>query len=577
MADYSFLTEFLMILLIATLVAFTFARLRLPSLLGYLLAGILIGPNGFGILSDVTRVYHLAELGVVLLMLTIGLEITFDRLKGFGRIAILGGTLQIILSVLLALLFAFWKGWSPYEGFFLGSVIALSSTAIVLKFLIDRGEASTPYGRIAVSILIFQDLAVVPLMIFINGSGQSAGALLHTLAFAFGKTLLLLGGAVIFARYLLPRFLHEVALSRNREIFFLTSVVICLGVAWASGRMGLSLAVGAFFAGVMFANSDFGDQLTGELIPFRHVFVSIFFVSIGMLFDLNFALQNLLTLAAMVGLVLLINFVLMTFLIAGFGYPLRVAIATGIILSQIGEFSFLLLEAGRNSGGIDAHLYQLLMSTAFLTMFMTPFLFALVSPIMKVSEKLPFMGFSSGREPEEAGEAYPAGHVILCGFGPPGHDLAIAFQEEKIPFVLVEMNPNRVKHAREMGVSVIYGDAANEGVMRRAGIDRARAVVVSFGDSLGMEQIIRVVQRLNSGVTMVVRTRYEQDVAHLYDLGADVVIMEEWEAGHELNRVVLEMLNIPPVNQKSHLERIIARKELMIEEAILKRSAEKPN
>ncbi|HNV85679.1 MAG TPA: cation:proton antiporter [Candidatus Omnitrophota bacterium] len=577
MADYSFLTEFLTILLIATLVAFTFERFRLPAILGYLLAGILIGPHGFGLLSDVARIYSLAELGVVLLMLTIGLEITFDRLKGFGRIAILGGMLQIVLSVILALLFAFWKGWSPYEGFFLGSVIALSSTAIVLKFLIDRGEVATPYGRIAVSILIFQDLAVVPLMIFINGSGAAPGVLLHTLAIAFGKTLLLLGCAILFARYLLPRFLHEVALSRNREIFFLTSVVICLGVAWASGRMGLSLAVGAFFAGVMFANSDFGDQLTGELLPFRHIFVSIFFVSIGMLFDVRFAFENFLTLAAMVGLVLLINFVLMTFLVAGFGYPLRVAIATGIILSQIGEFSFLLLEAGRNSGGIDPHLYQLLLSTAFLTMFMTPFLFALVSPIMKASEKLPFMGFSSAAESEGNEPSRPENHVILCGFGPPGHDLAMAFREENIPFVLVEMNPNRVKHAREMGVSVIYGDAVNEGVMRRAGIERARAVVVSFGDSLGMEQIIRVVQRLNSGVTLVVRTRYEQDVAHLYDLEADVVIMEEWEAGHELNRVVLELLDIAPDRQKNHLERIIARKELMIEEAILKRSAEKSN
>lgn len=571
MGEYSFLTEFLMVLVIATLVAFTFERFRLPAVLGYLLAGVLIGPNGFGVLTDPGSIHNMAELGVVLLMLTVGLDLSLDRLKGFTKIAVLGGTLQIFFSIALAVGFAWWKGWPVYEGFFLGSVIALSSTALVLKFLLDRGELSTPHGRIAISILVFQDLAVVPLMIFISGPGESYSDALQSIGWAFVKTLGLLGAAVLFARYILPRFLREVALSRNREVFFLTSVVICLGTAWLSGRLGLSLAIGAFFAGMMFANSDFGDQLIGELIPFRHVFVSIFFVSMGLLFDPVFAYENLTVLIAVVGLVLVVNFGVMTFLVMAFGFPLRVAVVTGIILSQIGEFSFLLLEAARTTGGIDGHLYQLLLSATFITMFMTPFLFALVPHVLRLSERIPLMGFSSRKYSKSVEYSRVKDHVILCGYGPSGQDLAIAFHEEKIPFVLIEMNPSKIQLARKRNIRVIYGDAANEEVMRRAGIERARMVIVSFGDSLGMVQIIRVVQRLNPNVYLVVRTRYEQDVARLYELGADVVIMEEWEAGHELSRVVLEFLQVPSETMKSHLERIVSRKELVIEEAILKR------
>ncbi len=541
------------------------------AILGFLLTGVIIGPHGIGILSNDAHIRSLAEFGVVLLMLTIGLEFSVDRLRGMQKIAVVGGTLQILISIALSLAFAWWRGWTFYEGFFLGAVIALSSTAIVLKYLLDRGEVDTPHGRIAISILIFQDLAVVPLMIFLSAFSHSGGAAGLALVSAFFKTVLLLAGTFVFSRFLLPGLLHRVAVIRNREILFLFSVVVCLGMAWLSGALGLSVAIGALLAGFMFANTNFSHQLIGDIIPFRHLFVSIFFVSIGLLFDAGFFFQNIVLVLSVVSLVLFINFVIMTFLIMAFGFPPRVAVITGIILSQIGEFSFVLIEMARGSGHINNMLYQVLLSTAFLTMLMTPLLFAAIPVILRVLGRFLIFGVPPQDWAKEDG-TWPllSDHVILCGFGPTGRDLANAFKEEKIPFVIIEMNPSKVRDAKKLGLNAIYGDAVNREVMKRVGILRAKAVVVSFPDVLGMTQIIRVVQSLNPEVILAVRTRYASQMPQLYELGADIVVMEEWEASHELNRVVLEQLGIEPDRIDQHLNRIRARKEVAIEEAFFR-------
>jgi len=572
MSGPSFFSEFLIVLIAATIVAVLFDRARLPSVLGFLLAGFIIGPQSFSLISNLETIHNLAELGVVLLMLTIGLEFSIDHLKGFKRIAIFGGLAQILLSIGLGLLFAFLYDWSLYQGFILGSVVALSSTALVLKFLIDRGELDTEHGRIAVSILIFQDLAILPLMIFTTTLGQSGELLVSSLGVAVLKTLFLLTVVFLFARFIFPVFIRQVALSRNREIFFLTSVVICLAIAWLSDFLGLSFAVGALIAGFMFANTDYKNQLIGDVVPFRHIFVSIFFVSMGMLFNAGFALDNLLLIVSVVGMVLFMNFVLMTALIICFGFSPRVALAAGIILSQIGEFSFLIIEAAQDGGGIDPFLYQLLLSTAFITLFLTPFLFALVPPILRLTENISFLGVPPGAwKQRKKRKTILENHIILCGYGQSGRDLAYTFQQEQVPFILVDMNSRRIKESRSKNIKAIYGDGANQEVMRRAGIHKAKSVIVSFSDPFGMLQTIRVVQNMNPDVLLIVRTRYERDVAKLYDLGADIVIIEESQASYELNRTMLKQLKIPQKRIDEHLERIQARKELLIENAILKR------
>jgi monovalent cation:H+ antiporter-2, CPA2 family len=568
----SFLTEILLVLSMATVVAVIFERFRLPAILGFLLTGVIIGPQGLGILSDNEHIRMLAELGVVLLMLTIGLEFSFERLRGMQNIAVVGGTLQILISVGVSLAFGWWRGWDFYEGFFLGSVIALSSTAIVLKYLMDRGEIDSPHGRIAIAILIFQDLAVVPLMIFLSAFGQSMASVGLSLSLALLKTVLLLAGTFAFSRFLLPRLLYRVAAIRNREIFFLFSVVVCLGMAWGSGALGLSMAIGALLAGFMFANTGFSHQLIGDIIPFRHLFVSIFFVSIGLLFDVQFFVTHIPLVLSVVGLVLFINFFIMTLLIMAFGFPPRVAVVTGIILSQIGEFSFLLIEMARGSGHISSELYQLLLSTAFMTMLMTPLLFAAIPFVLRILGRFVIFGLPPASwTKQDRGLSSLTGHVILCGFGPTGRDLSLAFQEEKVPFVIIEMNPVKMREAKKLHMKAIYGDASNQEVLKRVGISRARAVVVSFPDPLGMSQIIRVVQSLNPDVTLAVRARYEGQMSQLYEMGADVVVTEEWEAGHELNRLVLGELDIPKERIDYHLGRIRSRKEIAVEEAIFRR------
>lgn len=574
MANTSFLTEILLVLLMATVVAVIFEKFRLPTILGFLLTGVIIGPQGLGILSDSEHIRMLAELGVVLLMLTIGLEFSFERLRGMQNIAVIGGSLQILISIGVSMAFGWWRGWTFYESFFLGSVIALSSTAIVLKYLMDRGEIDSPHGRIAISILIFQDLAVVPLMIFLSAFGQSISSVGLALGVALLKTVLLLAGAYVFSRFLLPQLLYRVAAVRNREIFFLFSVVVCLGMAWGSGALGLSMAIGALLAGFMFANTGFSHQVIGDIIPFRHLFVSIFFVSIGLLFDIHFFLSHIFLVLSVVSLVLFINFFIMTLLIMAFGFPPRIAVITGIMLSQIGEFSFLLIEMARGSGHITPELYQVLLSTAFMTMLMTPLLFAMIPLVLKVLSRFIVFGVPPDKwTKQDRSLSSLTGHVILCGFGPTGQDLAMAFQEEKVPFVIIEMNPVKMREAKKMRMKAIYGDAANQEVLKRVGITRARAVIVSFPDPLGIMQIIRVVQGLNPDVILAVRARYEGQMPRLYELGADIVVTEEWEASHELNRLVLGQLNVPKERIEYHLGRIHSRKELAVEEAIFQRAA----
>lgn len=566
-------TELLIVLVAATAIALVFERLRLQAVLGFLLAGAVIGPHGLGLLSDLDRIHGLAEIGMIFLMLTIGLEFSFERLQGLKRLAILGGSAQILLSILVSAGFARLMGWSLYQGFVLGSVIALSSTAVVFRNLLDRAELDTQHGRIAVAILVFQDLAVGPLLIFITSFGGPADSMLQAVLLSLGKAAVLLGALLAVSRFFLPRLMRWIALSKSREIFLLSTVLLCFGASWLSAELGLSAALGAFFAGLMLANTDYHHQIAGEITPFRHIFVSIFFISIGLLFDVPFVVSNALTVFPLVGLVLFVNWIVITLVVLAFGYSPRVAVVTGIILSQIGEFSFLLLETAKNGGMIAWDFYQNILSAAVITIFLTPFLFNFVPILMRLTAKIPLFGLA----PEEAGRAdrknsrLLRNHIVLCGYGTAGQDLAAALLLENIPFVVVEMNPQNIRRAREHGLQVVYGDALNEAVLKEVAIDKAKAIVVSFGESSSAAQIVRGVRRLAPQTMIVIRARYERDVAWMYELGADVVVMEELEVSAELLRAILGHLGLEPTLIKTHLDRIRARKEFLVEQNILKK------
>lgn len=565
--------ELLIVLLAATVIALVFERLRLQAVLGFLLAGALIGPHGLGILSDLEKIHELADIGMIFLMLTIGLEFSFARLHGLKKIAILGGSAQIGVSIGLSILFARWMGWPVYQGFVLGSVISLSSTAVVFRNLLDRAELESQHGRIAVAFLLFQDLAVGPLLIFITAFGHPAGSMAASIALSLAKAGLLLGGLWIVSVYCLPKVMRWVAFAKSREIFLLASVLLCFGVSWISAELGLSAALGAFFAGLMLANTDYHYQISGEITPFRHIFISIFFVSIGLLFDLGFAWSHAATVFPMVGMVLFVNCFVTTAVVLAFGYPPRVAVITGVILAQIGEFSFLLLNTANNASLISGLFYQTVLSAAVITIFLTPPLFNLVPFLMRLTSKIPSFGTVPGAANHDQAEKvrHFKDHIVVCGYGTPGQDLAMALVAENIPCVVVDMNPLNVQKARSHGLHVIYGDAMNEHVLKELAIKRAKAIVISFGDASSIAGIVRTAQRMSPETMIVVRARFERDVAWLYELGADVVVMEELEVSLELTHAILNQLEVGPQTLKTQLDRIRARKEFLVEQSILKK------
>jgi len=575
LAEHPFFSEILLVLFIATIIAATFERLKLPATLGFLIAGVFIGPHALGFISDTERIYNLAELGVIFLLLTIGIEFPFDRIRGLGKIAAFGGGIQIIVSIAIGIFVSQLFGWSLYHGFVLGAVVALSSTAIVLKFLIDRGELETLHGKVAIAILVFQDLAFVPLLILVHTLGMPGQDLTSSLFIAAVRVILFSVVITVLWRFVLTRLLEWVVLTRNREVFLLTVIVICLGGAFLSAFFGLSMAIGAFVVGLMLANTPYGNQVAGEIVPFRHIFVNLFFVSLGLLFNPQFALANAGLILVVFGLVLVTNFVIMTLIIMFFGFPPRIALVTGLILAQIGEFSFLLLDQSRKTGLIEDSFFNILLSVAFLTIFATPFFFRAIPLLARLCDKIPLFGMSTKEAKKWEASPIAKGlknHVIICGYGMVGRDLVIALQQEEVPHVVLELNPKEIKIAREDNANIIYGDATNEEVMKKAKIANARAVVVSFAEPFGMVHIVRVVQRLNPDTIIVVRSRYEKDVPNLYELGADLVVMEELEASLELNRAVLESFKIPPEKIQKHLQKIRTRKELAIEKAIFKRT-----
>jgi len=427
---YSFLLELLFCLSIATVIAYAFERLKLPPLLAYLLSGALIGPFGFSLIANTSHIDALADLGIFFLMLTIGLEFSLDRIKGIEKVTLIGGLIQITFSIFLSVIFASLMGWSLYRGLFLGSVIALSSTAIVLKFLSDLDQIDTQYARVAVGILIFQDFAVVPLILLLSGVSVGSETLVKDVLFVILKSFSFIGGVTLFSKYFLRGLVGRIVATQNRELFFLSAMLLCLGTACLSHYLGLSFAMGAFVAGLMLANTNISYQVIGEMNPFRHIFVSIFFISIGLLFDVRFLFDHLLVIFSVVCLVIVINFILMTAIVMIFGFAPRVALAVGLILSQVGEFSFLLIDMAKSSNQIDDFFYRMLLTVVFVTMFLTPFLFRLLPFILKTASRAPIPGMPPSRDKDRiAGLAPLRDHIILCGFGPTGKDLAASFKQ----------------------------------------------------------------------------------------------------------------------------------------------------
>jgi K+:H+ antiporter len=531
-------------------------RLRLPSIVGLLLTGVIVGPHGFGLVHDIEIVESLAEVGIILLLFTIGIEFSLHTLLSLKRIVGIAGTLQVGLSMAVTYAVARLIGRSDGEAVLWGFLVALSSTAIVLKLLGERGETDSPHGRIAVGVLILQDLSVVPMMFLLPLLAGSTSSSTASLGWIIAKAVVTVAVVLVSARMVIPPLLHQVVRTRSRELFVLSIVVICFGTAWLTSLAGLSLALGAFVAGILISESDYGQQALADVLPLRDLFSSLFFVSVGMLLNVGFALHHAGTIGLIVTGLLLGKFVTGGMATLALRYPLRTAVLTGLALAQIGEFSFILARAGTASGLIGEETYQVFIAAAVITMLAAPFLLRVAPAVADCAAQLPLAHWLADR-PQLDGEGRGSSlkdHVIIVGFGVNGRNVVRALAAANIPYLVLEMNPETVRVERQKGTPIAYGDAAHEAVLRHVQIEAARVAVVAISDAAATRRVVELARRLNPGIYLIARTRYSQEVGPLSALGANEAIPEEFETSIEIFARVLQRYLVP----REDIERQIA-------------------
>src|SRR5467141_4172410 len=511
MSEYPVLKDLAIIFAVSLLVILIFHRIKLPALPGFIVAGVLLGPNALGLVSDAHQVESLAEVGVILLLFTIGIEFSLSRLREMARQVVAGGGSQVALTVVLASLLAVALRADWRVAVLVGFLVALSSTAIVLKGLTDKGEIDAPHGRLATGVLIFQDLCVVPMMLvlpFLAGrAGGGAGALL----LALGKAVLVVISVLVLARTVVPRALSVILKTRSRELFLIAVILVGTLTALGTAAAGASLALGAFLAGLVISESDYGHQAMAELLPFRDVFISLFFVAVGMLVQLDVIRDHIgltlvavavimggKTLSAAVGPALL-------------GYSGRVALLAGVAVSQIGEFSFVLAKEGRVAGLLPDLLYQQFLGVAVITMLVTPFLLQGGPAMLDTLEKVvPLDRLLPGFRPRDLSPVHEQvkDHVVIAGYGLNGRNLAAALRSISAPYLIVELNAQTVRKARSEGEPAFYGDATREEILRALGIDRARMFVIAISDPAATRRMVRVAREINTKLCIIARTRY---------------------------------------------------------------------
>lgn len=542
MEQYPLLNDFLVILAVSIPVSLLFHRLRFPAIVGFLVTGVIVGPYGAGLIGDIAAVRQLAGIGVVLLLFTIGLEFSLGDLLSSGPKILIVTIAQIGLTTLFTVMICLLFQIPAKMGIFLGFLFSLSSTAIVFKILSGRAEIDTPQGKICVGVLLLQDLLAIPMMLVIP---SLAGVTVDFLV--LGKQLLvaLLAVGLLFfaARYLVPHILKLVIRIRNHDVFLVTILFICLGTAHASASMGVSLAIGAFIAGLVISESVYSHQILSDFLPFRDTFNAIFFISVGMLLNLPLFLHRWMFYFGLTAIVLTVKIFALLGILLTAKFNFRISWKAAFSLSQVGEFSFLIAEHGNRFHVLPENLYQMFLASSILTMFLTPFLFLSAEPLGRKLQSI-FAGAKPWRS-GEPGAKDRKDHLVIIGFGLNGRNLSRVVRDIGIPFVVIELNDQLVREAQKQEIPVLFGDATSKEVLMKAGAEEARMVVVAISDASATRRCVAVLHSVNPNLVIIVRTRYLAEMESLVQLGANIVIPEEFETSIEIFARVLEQYQVP--------------------------------
>ena len=545
------LIQYILIILgFSVVVVFILQRFRLPSILGFIITGVIIGPYGFSLIGSGHSVDIISEVGVILLLFVIGMELSIKQLVSIKRIIFIGGIVQVGLAILVTALINRFLGFAWNESVFAGFLVSLSSTAIVLKILQDRNEIFAPHGRNALGILIFQDIIVIPMILVtpvLAGETNNIGlSLLHL----FLKSVLIVILTFVSARYVFPRLMHLIAMTKSKELLLLITLTICFVVAWLTSMTGLSLALGAFLAGIIISESEYSHQATSLILPFKELFTSFFFISIGMMLDLNFFIENAGFTLLIVLAVFVLKVVVVAFAVSLLQYPPRVTLLTGLSLFQIGEFAFILSKTGIESGLLTVEMNQYFLSVSIVTMFLTPF-------VMMFSDKLSSRLITQGlqkrwdmvmtKTEKHKTEEQPEieNHLIIVGYGINGRNVARAANYVNIPYLILELNAETVRQEKANGENILFGDASQLHILESVNLYKARVIVIAISDPKATKYIVSNIRSISKTVHVIVRTRYISETEELISLGADEVIPEEFETSVAIFSRVLKNFLVP--------------------------------
>jgi len=548
----SLFTGIVVVFLIAIFLLIVLYRVKIPSVVAFLIAGFIVGPSGLALIQNEESISFFAELGVIFLLFTIGLEFSISHILKDKRFVLIGGTVQVASTILIWTTLMNAGGMDSAHSFFWGMLISLSSTAIVMKILSDRMEVDSPHGRATLGILIFQDLIVIPMVMItpvLAGETDNDVSLVK----------LLIGGFVILivvylsARHIMPALLHYAARLKNREMFLFIIIGCCLLIAFMTSEFGLSMALGAFLAGLIISESEYSTHAMYNILPFRDLFTSFFFISIGMMFNVGYFLANPVLIAAIVILVILVKYATGTLSAILSGLPPRASVMTGISLSQVGEFSFVLATTANLLGFFSNNNFQLFLDVTIVTMGFAPILIGLSGKLAQPLSS-PLSRIISGRyKDEDTGDKGYEDHIIIVGYGLNGKNVSRSAEIAGVPYQIIEMNPDTVRDEKKKGKPIMYGDAGQVEVLKKAGIGRARVLVIVVNDPFGTRQVVQTARMLSQSVHIIVRTRYMGEVSRLMDLGADEVIPEEYETAIEIFTRILYTYLIP----EDEIERLV--------------------